>query len=132
MRSRAQKTYETCELLADDETWSGILEPAFCENPNAAESLAHLLFTLKEAIDGGPTGARRASLTLLDGIKQVYLQTDAHKASLKLYLLSLTGHLKPQDEPLTLINGSLERGTIEIARISATKPRRKRTTKSRR
>ena len=132
MSLRQTTDYKCEDLLADDETWSGILEPAFCENPNAAESLALLLFTLKEAIDRGPTGARRASLTLLDGIKHVYLQTDAHKASLKLYLLSLTGHLKPQDEPLHLLNGGIERGTTEIARVSAVELRRKRAAKRRR
>jgi hypothetical protein len=40
----------------------------------------------------------------------MYLYTDAHKAALKLYVLSLAGELKPQDEPLNLINAAIERG----------------------
>ena len=47
---------------------------------------------------------------LLDGIEKIYLHTNAHKAAVKLYLLSLEGNLKPQDEPLNLINAALERG----------------------
>ncbi|HEV2707260.1 MAG TPA: hypothetical protein VGV59_15170 [Pyrinomonadaceae bacterium] len=42
----------------------------------------------------------RASQTLLNGIELIYPHTTAHQAALKLYLLSLEGDLKPQDEPL--------------------------------
>ena len=97
-------------LLADDLTWKAILEPALCKDSAGVEALARLLFTLKMAIDGGPEGAMRASQTLLDGIELTYLHTDAHRAALKLYVLSLEGNLKPQDEPLQLINGAIERG----------------------
>jgi hypothetical protein len=33
-----------------------------------------------------------------------------HKAAIELYVLSLEGTLKPQDEPLNLINAAIERG----------------------
>lgn len=98
-------------LLADDLTWRAILEPSLCQDSAAAEVLARLLFTLKRAIDSGPEGALRASRTLLNGIELIYLHTSAHKAALKLYLLSLEGNLKPHDEPLRLINAAIERGT---------------------
>ncbi len=65
---------------------------------------------IKRAIDSGPEGAMRASKMLLNGIESIYLHTSAHKAAVKLYVLSLEGHLKPQDEPLHLINAALERG----------------------
>ena len=52
----------------------------------------------------------QASRALLDGIELLYLYTNPHKAAVKLYLLSLEGTLKPQDEPLNLINAVLERG----------------------
>lgn len=87
-------------LLADDETWTAILKPAVCQDVAAIECLARLLFTLKRAIDSGPEGAMRASQTLLNGIELIYPHTTAHQAALKLYLLSLEGDLKPQDEPL--------------------------------
>jgi hypothetical protein len=98
-------------LLADELTWRAILEPALCQDSVGVEMLARLLFTLKRAIDSGPEGAMRASQTLLNGIEQIYLHTNAHKAALKLYVLSLEGNLKPQDEPLQLINAAIDRGT---------------------
>ena len=56
----------------------------------------------------------QASRTLLDGIKLIYLHTNAHKAAVKLYVISLEGNLKPQDEPLNLINAALERGESRV------------------
>ncbi|HWW75888.1 MAG TPA: hypothetical protein VNZ44_10845, partial [Pyrinomonadaceae bacterium] len=74
-------------LLAEEDTWRAILEPYLCEDTAAVEILARLLLTLKKAIDSGPEGAGRASLTLLRGVELMYLYTDAHKAALKLYVL---------------------------------------------
>lgn len=108
------------KLLADDLTWKAILEPALCKDSAGIEALARLFFTLKRAIDSGPEGAMQASQTLLNGIESMYLHTKAHKAALKLYVLSLEGNLKPQDEPLQLINGAIERGrsqTIERSSV---------------
>ena len=96
--------------LVDEEGWAAILKPALCQDAAAVESLARLLFTIKRAIDSGPEGAMRVSRTLLDGIKLLYLYTDTHKAAVNLYVLSLEGTLKPQDEPLNLINAALARG----------------------
>jgi hypothetical protein len=97
-------------LLADEEDWAAILEPALCQDAAAVECLARLLFRIKRAIDSGPEGAMQASRALLKGIELIYLHTNAHKAAVKLYVRSLEGNLKPQDEPLNLINAALERG----------------------
>lgn len=115
-----------CEnLLVDHETWTVILEPVLCNNSDTAESLASLLFTIKESIESGPEGIKKAINTLLDGISLVYLYTDIHKAALNLYLLWLTGHLKPQDEPLQLISRAIERGVTETKCAAAAKRRKK-------
>jgi len=98
-------------LLADGEDWAAILEPTLCQDGAAIECLARLLFRVKKAIDSGPEGAMQASRALLDSIELLYLYTNTHKAAVKLYVLSLEGKLKPQDEPLNLINAALERGT---------------------
>lgn len=97
-------------LLADETTWTAILEPALCQDPAAAECLARLLFTIKKAIDSGADGVRQASRTLSHGIELIYPYTNAHKAALELYLLSLEGDLRPQDEPVNLINTAIKRG----------------------
>ena len=105
------------DLLIDEQTWQAI------NDPKTADLIARGLFILKGAIDSGPEGAREASDAILADIEAAYLHTDAHRAALRLYLLSLTGQLKPEDEPLQLINGAIERGVarIEIAKKGRTK-----------
>ena len=98
------------DLLADNESWINILEPELCKDSAAVELLARVLFRLRKEINSGSAGVMRASKILSNGIDVLYLYTDAHKAALKLYVLSLEGELKPQDEPLNLINAAIERG----------------------
>lgn len=106
--------HQIVDMLADDETWAVILEPALCQDSTAVESLARLLFRLKKAIDSGPEGAMQASQTLQHGIEAMYFYTKVHQAALKLCVLSLEGKLKPQDEPPNLINAAIERGISRI------------------
>lgn len=108
--------YDTESLLADGETWLVFLDTAFRKNSMGSDTLAHLLFTLKEAIENDPDSLGRAINTLLDGVRLTYLYTEEHKLALRLYMLYLTGHLNPRDEPLTLLNGAIERGIAEIER----------------
>jgi hypothetical protein len=110
------------DLLIDEETWQVI------DDPKTAEYIARTLFVLKGRIDSGPDGAREASEAILANIEAAYLHTDAHRAALKLYLLSLTGQLKPEDEPLQLVNGAIKRGAIqvELAEEGSAKGKRRR------
>jgi hypothetical protein len=96
-------------LLADQETWEIILDPAFCNDPGAADCLAHLLFVLKKAIASGPEGCIRFMNTLQDGIRMVWPYTEEHKLARELYEIYLSGELKPWDEPRELLEGALER-----------------------
>jgi hypothetical protein len=96
------------DVLIDERAWQAI------NDPDAVDSIARRLFVLKGAIDSGSSGAKEASEIILASVELAYLHTNAHKAALKLYLLSLTGHLKPEDEPLQLINGAIERGAAQI------------------
>jgi len=110
------------DLLIDEQTWQAI------GDPKTAEYIARALFLIKEAIDSGPEGAREASEAILANIEAAYLHTEAHRAAVRLYLLSLTGQLKPEDEPLQLINGAIERGArrVEVAREGRAKGKRRR------
>jgi hypothetical protein len=112
------------DLLIDEETWRAI------DDPDTADFIARRLFVIREAIDGGPEGIMEASEAILANIESAYLHTDAHRAALRLYLLSLTGQLKPEDEPLQLINGAIERGAarVEISSKQRTKIERRRST----
>lgn len=96
-------------VLADQETWEIILDPAFCSDPGAADALAHLLFILKKAIASGPEGSMRVINTLQDGIRMVWPYTEEHKLARELYEIYLSGDLKPWDEPGQLLEGALER-----------------------
>jgi hypothetical protein len=104
-------------LLADDEDWLTFLNPILCKAV-AAESLTHLLFRIKQAVESGPDGAQQASAALLVGIRSLYLHTAAHEAAVELYLLSLTGDLAPQDEPLQLLNAAIERGKAKMEGVT--------------
>ena len=97
------------KLLADRETWEIILEPAFCNDPGAADSLAHLFFILKKAIASGPEGSMRVINTLQDGIRMVWPYTEEHQLARELYEIYLSGELKPWDEPRQLLGGALQR-----------------------
>ena len=107
----------SADLLADDEEWLTFLNPTLCKAV-AAESLTHLLFRIKQAVESGPDGAQRASAALLVGIRSLYLHTAAHEAAVELYLLSLTGDLTPQDEPLQLLKAAIERGKARIEHVT--------------
>lgn len=101
------------DLVAGHEDWVAILEPALCQDSAAVECLARMLSTIKRAIEAGPDGVAQASRALAASIEVAYLYTDAHKAAQRLYLLSLTGDLRPQDEPLRLLNEALRRAGAE-------------------
>jgi hypothetical protein len=96
------------DLLIGERTWEAI------QDPDAADSIARGLFVLREAIDSGAEGAKEASDAILANIEAAYLHTHAHRAALRLYLLYLTGQLKPEDEPLRLISGAVKRGLAQI------------------
>jgi hypothetical protein len=107
---KSTETISSKDDLLADETWLAILEPELCKDAAAVELLARLLFTIKKEINSGSAGVRRASEILSNGINVMYLYTNAHKAALELYVLSLEGELTPQDEPLNLIKAAIERG----------------------
>ena len=110
MKKSTVTTREKAELVADDQTWINILEPELCKDAAAVECLARLLFVIKKEINSGNEGIERASEILSKGMEVIYLYTNTHKAALELYVLSLEGELKPQDEPLNIINEAIKRG----------------------
>ena len=109
-------------VLADQETWEIILDPAFCNDPGAADALAHLRFILKKAIASGPEGSISVINTLQDGIRMVWPYTEEHKLAWELYEIYLSGDLKPWDEPRQLLEGALERSKAK-AKSKARRPK---------
>src|SRR5260370_36792720 len=96
-------------LLADQKTWEIILDPAFCNDPGAADCLAHLLFDLKKAIASGPEGSMRVINTLQDGIQMAWPYTKEHKPARELYEIDLSVDLKPWDGRRQLLEVALGR-----------------------
>jgi hypothetical protein len=94
--------------VIDDVGWLLLLEPAFLERPEAAETLARYLFELKEAIESGQEGVRLAVESLGEGIRQAYRYTKTHRAALQLFCLYLGGELVG-DGPEELLEGVIER-----------------------
>lgn len=109
LKKSTETIFSKDDLLAD-ETWIAILEPELCKDSAAVELLARLLLILRKEINSGADGVRRASKILSNGINMMYLYSDAHKAARELYVLSLEGELKPQDEPLNLVKAAIARG----------------------
>ncbi|HVG30791.1 MAG TPA: hypothetical protein VM864_13870 [Pyrinomonadaceae bacterium] len=75
----------------------------------AAEALARLLDSFREALDGGWRGACEARAGLVAAVELVYLRTNAHASALRLYRLSLEGHVLAGDEPCALIDAAIGR-----------------------
>jgi hypothetical protein len=98
------------EVLYDEEAWLALLDPLLSGDPDIAESLAHLLFELRQAIHQGPQGLLLASNTLLEGLRQVYRYSDAREAAFELFETYLHGNLKPADEPVELLRAATARG----------------------
>jgi hypothetical protein len=86
----------------------------------AAEELARLLDSFRGALDGGLRGACEARAALVAAVEIIYLRTNAHASALRLYRLSLEGHVMPGDEPCALIDAAVGRAgrSVRAARSS--------------
>ena len=76
---------------------------------SAAETLARLLDSFRDALDGGLRGVCEARAALFEAVELIYLRTSAHASALRLYRLSLEGHVMPGDEPCALIDAAIVR-----------------------
>ena len=82
--------------------------------PDAADALARLFDSLRQAIDSGLSGINQTREVLLTAVELAYLHSGAHASALRLYRLSLAGHLKVQDEPVRLINAAIARSARSV------------------
>jgi hypothetical protein len=105
--------FEREELAADIES---ILQGA----PEAADVLARLFDTLRQAMDGGLAGIKQTRETLLIAVELAYLHSGAHASALRLYRRWLEGHLLPGDEPDTLHNIAIARSERSVRAVRRT------------
>jgi hypothetical protein len=85
----------------------------------AADELARLLDSFRHALDGGLRGINEARAALVAAVELVYLRTNAHASALKLYRLSLEGHVMPGDEPNTLLDAAIARSSRSVGAARA-------------
>ena len=78
---------------------------------HSADVLAQLFVVLREAVEGGLEGIRRASATLAAAAELTFAHSPAHEAALRLYMLSREGRLRVEDEPVRLLGAAIARGT---------------------
>jgi hypothetical protein len=82
-------------------------------DPQAADALARLFEEFRQAIEGGLRGINETREALAEAVEICYLHSEAHAAAVKLYRLSVEGHLKVEDEPVRLIGEAVERGAAK-------------------
>jgi hypothetical protein len=85
-------------------------------DPQAADVLARLFEELRQAIEGGLRGINVTRDALAAAVEISYLHSEAHAEAVKLYRLSVEGHLKAEDEPLRLLRAAVERGAAKAGR----------------
>jgi hypothetical protein len=78
---------------------------------HSPEALAHLLIILRDAVAAGLEGMNRARDTLAAAAELTFAHSRAHSAALNLYVLSMEGRLRVEDEPIRLINAAIKRNT---------------------
>lgn len=87
--------------------------------PRAADALARLFGEFGQAIEGGLRGINATREALAEAVEVSYLHSEAHAEAVRLYRLSVGGHLKAEDEPARLLGAAVERGAAK-ARASRT------------
>lgn len=119
--------------ILDKKLWVPFVKHHIGNDAEAIECFAWCLAFTREAIELGPEGVMETIDSLSCGIEKAYLRSEAHRAALKLYTLSLLGYLRPQDEPLKLLKDAIARGEAEVRRTRELKAEPKpRSRKSRR
>jgi hypothetical protein len=90
---------------------------------DAPEILGRLLVSFRLAIDSGLRGINETREALAEAVELVYLHSGAHASAVKLYRLSLEGHLRVEDEPVSLINAAVERSRESVRAQSSRRGR---------
>lgn len=108
--SVADELPENNERLIVDQEWlAGAVESILKGDPHAPETMAQMFISFRDAIGSGLRGMNQLDEALVATIEIIYLQSRAHVAALKLYVLAQEGHLRVEDEPLNVLGGAIAR-----------------------
>lgn len=108
--SLADELPEDGERLIVDQEWlAGAVESILKGDPDAPETLARVFISFRDAIGSGLRGLNQLDEALLAAIEIIYLQSGAHVAALKLYVLAQEGQVRIEDEPLNVLGAAIAR-----------------------
>lgn len=122
MHRQTDRTIDRDIYLLSQEDFEAYYSDILRDDPEASHSLAEMMLRFMDATAEGPPRSNSALNAYQQGIEILYLDTPAHNMSFDLYLAWLRGRLKPQDEPMTLIDGALGRQTVPAAERQFTAP----------
>jgi predicted RNA-binding Zn ribbon-like protein len=120
--SVAEELPEVKEKLIVDQEWLADAVVSILKgDADAPETLARVFISFRDAIRSGLRGMNQLDGALAATIETIYLQSSAHVAALKLYVLAQEGHLRVEDEPLNVLGAAIARSRAgaERERIKA-------------
>jgi hypothetical protein len=91
---------------------------------HAPHFLGQLFTSFGQAIDSGLRGINETRAALAEAIDLIYLHSPEHAAAIDLYRLHLEGELKPNDEPLEMINAAISHTTARLRRAKSSRHKR--------
>jgi hypothetical protein len=91
-----------------------IIDLVLNADEHAPHFLGQLFTSFRQAIDSGLHGVNETRNALAEAIDLIYLHSPEHAAASRLYQLHLEGELKPDDEPLEIINSAITRTTARL------------------
>ena len=108
-------------LWPDEDEWLDFFREHLCGHPELAEHVARIWFALIEHHDQGQEGVRNARFILNQAMRLTYPFTRSYRLAYRHYLLSLSGYVKPEDEPAHLLKASIARMRASIAEARKSK-----------
>jgi hypothetical protein len=108
-------------LWPDEEEWLDFFREHLCGHPELAEQVARIWFALIEHLGQGAEWVRNARFILNQALRLTYPFTRSYRLAYRHYLLSLTGYVKPEDEPEQLLKASIARARTSIAEARKSK-----------
>ena len=106
------------KLIVDQEWLARSVESILKGDPDAPETMARVFISFREVIKSGLHGMNQLDEALLAAIEIIYLQSRAHTAALRLYVLAQEGHVRFEDEPLNVLGAAIERSRASAERAT--------------
>jgi len=125
-RASEEKLVESGTTYFDREGLELTIDLVLNADEQAPHFLGQLFTSFGQAIDSGLRGINETRKALAEAIDLIYLYSPEHNAAINLYRLHLEGELKPNEEPLEMINAAIDRTTtLQRAAKSASHKRKR-------